>query len=135
MLFIVRLTNGNCVILLAPDEQSARQSLKKIDYESAEIASVRVLDRFGVQLSPTADGSLEILNWDDCALDTILANEYPFLQKAFREANSRAFEQAGPDEPAILRLNAEFERNTEIMRRAIRMERERCAPKADGAHH
>lgn len=134
MLFILRLTNGNCVILLAADEQNARQLLRKIDCGDGEIVSVRALDRFGVHLSPTEDGSLEILSWEDSALDSILQNEYPFLQRAFHEANSRAFEQAATDEPSILRLNAEFERNTEIIRRAVRVERERCGSKADGAH-
>ncbi len=96
MLFILRLTNGNCVILLASDEQNARESVKQMDYDEGEnIVSVRALDRFGVHLSPTEEGSLEILNWDDSALDSILENEYPFLQRAFQEANSRCFEQAG----------------------------------------
>jgi hypothetical protein len=135
VLFILRLSNGSCVILLASDEQNARQSLKEIDNDEGEsIVSVRALNRFGIHLSPTEDGSLEILNWDDSALDSILENEYPILQKAFQEANSWPFEQPGPDEPSILRLNAEFERSTEIMRQALRVERERFGSRADGAH-
>jgi hypothetical protein len=135
MLYILRLTNGNSVILLAPDEQSARCSAKHMDFfEGAEIASVRPLDSFGIQLSPTEDGSLEILDWDESALDCILANEYPILKDAYRQANRQAFDAASPDEPVILRLNAHFERNTEILRQALRLERQRFTPKADGAH-
>jgi hypothetical protein len=136
MLFILRLTNGNCVILLASDEQNAQQSLEQMGCEEGvNVVSIRALDHFGVHLSPTEDGSLQILSWDDSALDSILEMEYPFLQRAFQEANSRSFGQADADEPSIVRLNAEFERNTEIMRRALRVERERFAPKADGAHN
>jgi hypothetical protein len=131
MLYIVRLTNGNCVILLAPDEQSARCAAKEMD---DEIASIRAIESFRVQLCPTEDGTLEILHWDDSVLDCILKSEYPLLHHAYREANARPFEKPDADQPAILRLNAEFERNTEIMRQAVRLERQRFGPRADGAH-
>jgi hypothetical protein len=130
MLYVVRLTNGNCVILLAPDEGRARSAVNGM---KEEIASIRTLEAFRVQLSPTEDGNLEILDWDDSVLNCILKSEYPLLYEAYHEANARPFEKPDADEPAILRLNAEFERNTEIMRQAVRLERKRFAPRADGA--
>jgi hypothetical protein len=134
MLYIVRLTNGNCVILLAPDEPSARAAVKQMNGKGEDIASIRPLDHFRVQLCPTEDGTLEVLHWDDSVLDGILENEYPLLHQAYREANALSFEKPDADEPAILRLNAEFERNTEIMRDALRQERKRFSPKAGSAH-
>jgi hypothetical protein len=134
MLYIVRLTNGNCVILLATDEVSARSVAKQMNDECEGIASIRPLENFRLQLCPTEDGTLEVLHWDESVLDCILENEYPLLHHAYREANACAFEKPDADEPAILRLNAEFERNTEIMRQALRLERKRFSPKADGAH-
>jgi hypothetical protein len=136
MLYIVRLTNGNCAILLAPDELSARAAVKQMNENgrAEDIASIRPLDDFRVQLCPTEDGTLEVLHWDDSVLDGILANEYPLLHQAYREANALSFEKPAADEPGILRLNAEFERNTEIMREALRQERKRFSPKADSAH-
>jgi len=135
MLYVLRLTNGNCIVLLASDEPSARSRAQQMDFfEQAEVASVRQIENFAVQLSPTEDGSLEIVDWDEGALDSILVNEYPVLQEAYREANARPFAKAAPDQPVIVRLNAEFERNTEAMRDALRIERQRFMPKADGAH-
>jgi hypothetical protein len=133
MLYIVRLTKGNCVVLLAPDEPSARAAATQMNNDE-KVASVRPLENFQVQLCPTEDGTLEVLQWDDSVLDAILEHEYPLLHDAYREANALSFEKPADDEPAILRLNTEFEHNTEVMRHALRQERKRFSPKADSAH-
>ncbi|MGA7947702.1 MAG: hypothetical protein WB991_21770 [Candidatus Sulfotelmatobacter sp.] len=44
MLYILRLTNGDCVITLAADERSAHETAKKLSQdEAADVATVRRL--------------------------------------------------------------------------------------------
>lgn len=128
MLFILRLTNGDCIVLLAPDEQTARSSASQLDIlQGEDIVSVRRLDSFEVRLCPTEDGSLEVASWNDAALDSILANEYPILLGAYRRANAQPFARPNDKQPLLQHLRAEFERNTEIIRQALAREMRRFA--------
>ncbi len=128
MLFILRLTNGDCIVLLAPDEQTARSSASQLDILQGEsVVSVRRLDGFEVRLSPTEDGSLEVASWNDAALDSILANEYPVLFDAYRRANAQPFARPNEQQPSLQHLKAEFERNKEIIRQALDQEIRRFA--------
>ena len=127
MLYILRLTNGDSIVLLAPDEQAARRSASQLDRLRGEnIVSVRPLDSFEIKLSPTEDGGLEITSWNDAALDSILANEYPALFDSYQRANAHPFARSG-SEPPLQHLEAEFERNAEIIRQALAQEIQRFA--------
>jgi hypothetical protein len=126
MLYVLRLTNGDCFVTLAADEQSARQIAKlKLD-PFIEVVTVRPLVSFAVQLAPTEDGSLEISQWDDATLDNVLASEYPLLHEAYLRANAQPFlESFDSEEPLFSQLHAANDRNTEIIREGLRREREK----------
>ncbi len=120
MLYILRLTTGNCIVVLASDEQNARRSASQCDSLHGEsIVSIRALDEFEVKLSPTEDGSLEVAGWNDGVLNSILENEYPLLYDGYRRANAQPFAARDPQTPPMQHLCAEFERNTEIIREAL----------------
>ncbi len=143
MLYILRLTNGDCVLALAADECSARQTAGKLSCnEGAQVTTIRTLDKFAVQFSPTEEGTLEVAHWDDDALDGILASEYPLLFEAYRRANAQPLmTTASAEEKTLAHLEAAFEKNTEIIREGLRSERQRFshgvppeeAPKAKSA--
>ena len=129
MLYILRLTDGDCIVVLAPDEQTARQAAAKLNTDEAtNVATVRPLDNFGLRFSPTEDGSLEASHWDDATLDGILASEYPALNEAYRRANAAPFAKAPAAEPILPHLKSEFERNMEIIREGLDLERRRFNP-------
>jgi len=127
MLYILRMTSGDCVVVLASDEQNARKAAAELNPDAGEsVVSVRHLDSFRVQFSATEDGSLEVAQWDDGALDDILVNEYPLLYRAYCRANAAPFARTPEsDEPILMHLKAEIERNTEIIRQGLRLEMQR----------
>jgi hypothetical protein len=127
MLYILRLANGDCVIAMAADERSAVETAKRLSQDAAaEVVAVRPLDGFAVQFSPTEDGSLEVVHWDDATLDNILANEYPCLNEAYCRANAEPFlKPSDSEEPILSHLKSEYERNTELIRDGLRLELER----------
>jgi hypothetical protein len=130
MLYIMRLAKGDCIIASARDERSAHDLADKLGQEDGEtVVSVRELPRFAVRLSPNDDASLEVHSWDDSTLDDVLVNEYPALNDAFRAANAAPFlPEAQADEPLFAQLSEAHEKNTEIIREGLRMERQRLSP-------
>jgi hypothetical protein len=127
MLYILRLTNGDCVVAMAADERSARETAKRLSQDATtDVATARRLDSFAVQFSPTEDGNLEVAHWDDATLDNILASEYPSLNEAYLRANAEPFLKASDfEEPILSHLRTEHERNTEIIRAGLRLELDR----------
>jgi hypothetical protein len=130
MIYILRLTNGDCVVAMAADESDARRVAMRITTLEGvpEVASVRKLDAFGVRFSPTEDGSLQVTHWDDATLDSILANEYPLLNEACQRANAEPFlPAANLAEPVLSQLKDAYERNTDIIREGLQQELQRYA--------
>jgi hypothetical protein len=129
MLYILRLTNGSCVVVMASDEESARQATLALNLdEKAEIATVRALNNFAIQVTPSEDGSLQVDHWDDATLDEVLPSEYPLLDQAIRRANAQPFvKPAGSNALSLGSLHAWHERNNEVVREAVRQERGRLA--------
>jgi hypothetical protein len=125
MLYLLRLSNGDCVLALAADEHGARQAALQLNSDSnSTIVSLRPLDDLAVQFSPTEDGSLDVTRWSDATLDGILSKEYPFLEQAFRRANAQAFQRPTSSRPASLDdLKAWHEQNTQIIREGLQIER------------
>lgn len=134
MLYILRLTDGDCVVTLAADEQGAREAARKLIYDEAtSVVSMRPIENFAVRFSPTEDGSLQAEEWNGCALDEILATEYPLLYGAYCKANAIPFTQpAESDEPILMHLESQFERNTEMIRSSLVQERQRFRTKSAG---
>lgn len=128
MLFVLRLTNGDCVVAEEADEFAARQTANRLSSNETQVASVRRLGRFAMQFSPTEDASLEVAHWDDAVLDDILAHEYPLLDEAYRHANAVPFAMASdPEEPILSDLKAAYEQNTEIIRQGLYRELRRLS--------
>jgi hypothetical protein len=130
MIYILRLTNGDCVVAMAADECGARQVAMRITTldEAPEIATIRKLDTFGVRFSPTEDGSLQVNHWEDATLDSILVNEYPLLNEACRRANAEPFlPVANLSQPVLPQLEDAYERNTDIIRQGLQQELQRYA--------
>lgn len=127
MMYIVRLTNGDCVVVLAADDSNARAIALKLSLdETVEVASVRPLDHFAVLFSPKEDGSLEAAHWDDATLESILANEYPLLSEAYRRANAEPLLPiSNSGEAAMPQLQAAYERNVDLIRQGVEREMQR----------
>jgi|SRR5271166_163043 len=141
MLYVLRLSSGDCIVTSAADEVSARALNGTLKLEDGEtIASARALSSFSVRFSPTDDASLEVNSWDDPGLNDILVNEYPLLNKAFHLANSvRFMPPPNSTKPLVEQLRDAHEQNSEILRKALRLELERLNSeqvlKQSTAHH
>ena len=76
-LFVLRLRNGNCVVVAAGDDAAARQRAKDLRAD-VEIATVRELDSFAAQFLLTDGGELKSILLDE----QTRAHEYPILNSA-----------------------------------------------------
>src|SRR5215831_15960599 len=127
MLYVLRLSTGDCIIVEAPDQNIARDLAASSGLEEGEsVVSVRALPRFAARFSPNDSASLDVGSWDDATLDDILAHEYPLLNQAFRQANSVGLMEAARVSPEVLnQLKEAQEKNLQIIRKGLRMELER----------
>ena len=127
MLYVLRLSGGDCIVTAAEDEISARGMASSLGLEGGEtIASVRPLSDFAVRLSPNVDGSLDVESWDDSTIDDLLVHEYPQLNAALREANSVQFmPPPNPGRSVLDQLRKAHEQNREIIRRGLQLEQQR----------
>ena len=127
MLYILRLSTGDCIIVEAQEESTARDLAAAYRLEAGEsVVSIRPLPRFAARFSPNDSASLDVNSWDDATLDDILAHEYPLLNQAFRQANSVGLMEAASVSPEVLnQLKEAHEKNLQIIRKGLRMELER----------
>ena len=79
-LFVLRLRNGNCVVVAAGDDAAARQRTNL--RADVEIATVRELESFAAQFLLTDDGELKSILLDEQTLADLRAHEYPILNSA-----------------------------------------------------
>lgn len=130
MLYVLRLSGGDCIVASAENESGARSLAALLgSVDDDEIVSARPLAQFAVRLSPTDTGSLEVNSWDDAVLDDILAHEYPLLEEALHSANSvRFMPPMTPGRPILEQLKQAYEQNTEIIRVGLERERARLDP-------
>ena len=80
-LFVLRLRDGNCVVVAGEDEEAARQRAKDLRTD-VEIATVRELESFAAQFLLTDDGELKSILLDEQTLADLRAHEYPILNSA-----------------------------------------------------
>src|SRR5712692_905088 len=80
-LFVLRLRDGNCVVVAAGDDAAARQRVKNL-MSDVEIATVRELESFAAQFLLTDDGELKSILLDEQTLADLRAHEYPILNSA-----------------------------------------------------
>jgi hypothetical protein len=127
MLYVLRLSSGDCVVAAAEDESDPRSLAASFGLqEGEEIVSIRPLPGFAVRFSPTDSGSLEVNEWHDSTLDDILTHEYPILNEALQAANSvRFMPTPTADSPILEQLKQAHERNREIIRAGLERELQR----------
>jgi hypothetical protein len=132
MLYVLRLSSGDCIVTAAESESRARQSATELGLEEGEtVASVRALAELTVRLSPTDSGSLDVNSWADATLDDILTHEYPILNEALHKANSVAFmPPPNSNRPLFEQLKEAHEQNTEIIRKGLQVELQRRCSEA-----
>jgi hypothetical protein len=133
-MFILRLRNGNCVIVIAHDENEALDKAKSV-CGSSEIASVRFSESFAAQFSLMDDGELRSVLLDETTLTDLLAHEYPMLNAA-RSQSYQDFEASETDSRTeyVLFDEAAREHKTgwdgrdkNLITYAVQQERERLA--------
>ena len=79
-LYVLRLRDGNCIVLDAPNEDSARERAKSL--AASEVATARKLDSFVVQVALTDEGELTATILDKDTVSELHQHEYPMLQAA-----------------------------------------------------
>ena len=133
-LFVLRLRDGNCVVVAAEDEAGARQRAKDLRTD-VEIATVRKLESFAAQFLLTDDGELKSILLDEQTLADLRIHEYPMLNSARNqsyadfnssETDSRA-EHVLYDAPAQKHIAAWDDRDKRLVSYAVRQERDRLA--------
>jgi hypothetical protein len=130
MLYILRLSTGDCIVVEAQDQSIARDMALAYGLEEGEsVVSVRSLSRFAARFSPNDSASLDASSWEDATLDDILAHEYPALNEAFHHANSLPLMEApSTNREIVTQLKEAYQQNLEIIRKGLRSELERFTP-------
>ena len=133
-LFVLRLRDGNCVVVAAEDEAGARQRAKDLRTD-VEIATVRKLESFAAQFLLTDDGELKSILLDEQTLADLRVHEYPMLNSArtqsyadfnSSETDSKA-EHVLYDAPAQKHIAAWDDRDKRLVFYAVQQERDRLA--------
>src|SRR5260370_4515338 len=120
-LFVLRLRNGNCVVVAAGDDAAARRRAKDLGAD-VEIATARELESFAAQFLLTDDGELKSLLLDEQTLADLCAHEYPILNSARTQSHVdfNSSETDSPDEHVLYdaiaqkHINAWDERATRL---------------------
>src|SRR5438445_13452776 len=84
-LFVLRLRDGNCVVVAGEDEAAARQRAKDLRTD-VEIATVRELESFAAQCLLTDDGELRCILLDEQTLADVRAHEHPLLNSGHTQS-------------------------------------------------
>lgn len=79
-LYVLRLCNGNCVVMDAMNEREARELTGKL--ASSEVATIRPLGVFAVQFALTDEGELQSTVLDQGTIAELNKHEYPMLEAA-----------------------------------------------------
>ncbi|MGA2923949.1 MAG: hypothetical protein ABSE28_22840 [Candidatus Sulfotelmatobacter sp.] len=133
-LFVLRLRNGNCVVVAAGDDAAARQRAKDLRAD-VEIATLRELESFAAQFLLTDDGELKSILLDEQTLADLYAHEYPILNSArtqsyadfnSSETDSKA-EHVLYDALAQKHIDGWDDRDKRLVSYAVRQERDRLA--------
>jgi hypothetical protein len=132
-LYVLRLRDGNCVIMDATNEREARERTGKL--ATSEVATIRPLGIFAAQFSLTDEGELQSIILDQATLADLNKHEYPMLEAA-RNHSYVEFSSSETDSKtehvlfdAAARRHAQGwdKRTLEMMRYAVEQERLRFA--------
>lgn len=128
-LYVLRLRDGNCIILDAPNEDSARERAKPL--AASEVATARKLDSFVVQFALTNAGELTATLLDKNTVSDLHQHEYPMLQAANAQSymDFDASETDSNSDPVLFNGDANLhvqqwdQRDKEILHFAVQQER------------
>lgn len=132
-LYVLRLRDGNCIVVDAPSEEKARERAKPL--AASEVATARKLDSFVVQFALTDEGELAATLLDKKTIADLLEHEYPLLNAAhaqsyvdFDASETDSKTQAVLYSPEASRHAAGWDnRDQQIVRYAVEQERLRFA--------
>jgi hypothetical protein len=79
-LYVLRLRDGNCIVVDAPSEQKARERARPL--AASEVATARKLDSFVAQFALNDDGQLSATLLDKKTISDLHRHEYPLLHAA-----------------------------------------------------
>ena len=131
--YVLRLRDGNCIIVDAPSEEKA--IARALPLAASEVASVRRLESFVAQFRLTDEGELAANILDRKTIAELHQHEYPLLQAA----HAHSYEDFGTSETdsntaavrfsSAARLHAKQwdTRDKETIRYAVEQERLRFA--------
>src|SRR5437868_866346 len=131
--YVLRLRDGNCIVVDARNEEKARESAKPL--AGSEVVSARKLKSFVVQFALCDEGHLAATLVDKNTLSDLHEHEYPML----RAANAQSYadfdtsETDNKSEPVLFdsaasRHGKEWDkRDKQIVRYAVEQERSRFA--------
>ena len=91
-LYVLRLRDGNCIIVEAPNEETATARSQSL--AASEVASVRRLESFMAQFSLTDEGDLTANILDRKTVAELQQHEYPLL----RAAHAHSYQDFGASE-------------------------------------
>lgn len=131
--YVLRLQDGNCVVVDAANEEQARKSAKPLI--SCEVVSTRQLKSFVAQFALTDDGDLASTLVEKGTVADLHQHEYPML----RAAHAHSYAEFGASftdskaEAVLFNVNASHhaqgwdKRDKETVRFAVEQERLRFA--------
>ena len=83
-LFILRLRDGNCIVVDAPSEEKARERARPL--AASEVATARKLDSFVAQFTLSDNGELTATLLDKNTISDLHQHEYPLLHSAHAQS-------------------------------------------------
>jgi len=83
-LYVLRLRDGNCIVVDAPNEEKARERAKPL--AASEVATARKLESFVAQFALTDDGQLAATLLDKNTIADLHEHEYPLLNAAHAQS-------------------------------------------------
>ncbi|HET9281691.1 MAG TPA: hypothetical protein VFR24_06985 [Candidatus Angelobacter sp.] len=83
-LYVLRLRDGNCIVVDAPNEEKARERARPL--AASEVATTRKLDSFVAQFALRDDGELTATLLDKNTISDLHQHEYPLLQSAHAQS-------------------------------------------------
>lgn len=83
-LYVLRLRDGNCIVVDAPSEEKAMERAKPL--AASEIATARKLESFVAQFSLTDEGELTAILLEKETVAELHEHEYPMLNAAHAQS-------------------------------------------------
>jgi hypothetical protein len=132
-LYVLRLRDGNCIIVNAPDEEKAREKARPL--AASEVATARKLESFVAQFALTDEGELAATLLDKKTISDLHEHEYPLLHAANAQSyldfdDSETDSKTGPvlyNSTASVHAREWDKRDKDIVQFAVQQERLRFA--------